>query len=81
MKEIADDGGGALLVDPRDDRSIAEAMRVLLVDDDLLTELRRQARSRPVRTWDTYAQQTWCALTGSMEGEVEADPKEVPSRQ
>ena len=81
MKEIADDGGGAVLVDPRDDRSLTDGMRALLVDDDLLTELRRQARSRPARTWDTHAEQTWYALTGSVEGEVEADPKEVPSRQ
>lgn len=63
MKEIADDGGGALLVDPRDDRSLTGAMRALLVDDDLLAELRRQARARPIRTWDNYAVQTWHALT------------------
>ncbi len=76
MKEIADDGGGALLVDPRDDLSLAGAMRALLVDDDLLDELRRQARARPERTWDTYAEQTWRALTGEAE-EADADPKGV----
>lgn len=73
MKEIADDGGGALLVDPRDDRSLTGAMRALLVDDDLLAELRRQARARPVRTWDTYAVETWQALTA--EPGAPTDPK------
>jgi glycosyltransferase involved in cell wall biosynthesis len=76
MKEIADDGGGALLVDPRDDRSIGGAMRALLVDDDLLAELRRQARARPVRTWDSYAVETWQALTGqTVAEEATTDPK------
>jgi glycosyltransferase involved in cell wall biosynthesis len=59
MKEIADAGGGALLVDPRDDHAIADAMRTLLTDDDLHAELTAQARSRPVRTWDQYAEQVW----------------------
>ncbi len=71
MKEIADDGGGALLVDPRDDESLVSAMRSLLVDDDLMAELRRQARTRPERTWDSYAVDTWTALTG----EAPVDPK------
>ena len=37
---------------------------------DLLAELRRQARARPERTWDTYAVDTWAALTG----EAPSDP-------
>lgn len=72
MKEIADDGGGALLVDPRDDRSLVSAMRALLVDDDLLAELRRQALARPERTWDAYAVDTWNALTGEAPAEPTA---------
>lgn len=63
MKEIADAGGGALLVDPRDDRSIADAMRTLLTDDVELDRLRGEAATRPLRTWDDYAAQTWKALT------------------
>ncbi len=74
MKEIADDGGGALLVDPRDDRSLTDAMRTLLVDDDLLGELRRQAGARPTRTWDAYAEQTWRAFNDM---EADPDPKVV----
>lgn len=63
MKEIADAGGGALLVDPRDDQSIAGAMRTLLTDDTELARLRSEAACRPLRTWDDYAAQTWAALT------------------
>jgi glycosyltransferase involved in cell wall biosynthesis len=58
MKEIAA-LGGALLVDPRDDRQIVDAMERLLVDDPLLDRLRCEAQARPVRTWDIYASETW----------------------
>jgi len=64
MKEIADAGGGAVLVDPRNDHSIADGMRSLLIDDELHSRLSREARSRPLRTWDTYASETWELLTG-----------------
>jgi hypothetical protein len=77
MKEIADDGGGALLVDPRDDQSLMNAMRALLLDEELYTELRRQALSRPIRTWDSYAQETWRALAATVIDPMsaeEADP-------
>ena len=65
MKEIADAGGGALLVDPRDDHSIADGMRRLLTDDTLLAELTAQATSRTPRTWDQYAEETWALLVGT----------------
>jgi len=64
MKEIADAGGGALLVNPRDDHSIANGIRSLLTNDKLHATLVQQARTRPVRTWDTYAAETWQLLTG-----------------
>lgn len=57
-REIAD-GGGALVVDPRDDDDVVRQFRRLLVDDDLITELRRQAADRPPRTWDDYARDLW----------------------
>lgn len=63
MREIADAGGGALLVNPRDDHSLADAMRVLLTDDEVLNRLRSEATHRPLRTWDDYAGETWAALT------------------
>jgi glycosyltransferase involved in cell wall biosynthesis len=70
-REIAD-GGGALTVDPMDDRAIADQMRRLLLDDDLVADLRRAALRRPRRTWDDYAQELWDALVGSID-----DPRET----
>lgn len=75
MREIADAGGGALLVDPRDDRSLVEAMRSLLADDGLRAELAGKAVNRPVRTWDDYATETWTELMR------EAEPLEPKSRR
>jgi glycosyltransferase involved in cell wall biosynthesis len=63
LKEIAETGGGALLVDPRDDRSLTDAMRALLTDEELLHRLRREAIARPTRTWDDYADRVWKVLT------------------
>jgi len=59
--EIAAEGG-ALTVDPRDDDALVDAMRRLLTDDALITELQQAARSRPVRTWDDYARELWDVL-------------------
>ncbi len=67
MREIAEDGGGALLVDPRDDASVTDGLRRLLTDDAFHDELVRQARSRPVRTWPDYAEHVWQVLVGSAE--------------
>jgi glycosyltransferase involved in cell wall biosynthesis len=52
-------GGGALLVDPRDDDAIVDAMRQLLTDDDLRRTLCSQIAARPVRTWEEYAHDLW----------------------
>jgi glycosyltransferase involved in cell wall biosynthesis len=62
MREIAD-GGGALLVDPRDDTTIAAALHRVLEDDALHTSLVSAARARPHRTWDDYAADVWELLT------------------
>jgi glycosyltransferase involved in cell wall biosynthesis len=64
--EIAADGG-CLLVDPRDDDSIADAMRRLVTDRDLRERLAEEARNRPVRTWDDYAAQTWAFLVDGVD--------------
>jgi glycosyltransferase involved in cell wall biosynthesis len=61
MAEIAR-GGGALLVDPRDDHSIAGAFRSLLTDDVLLDRLRHEAQSTPLKSWDSYASEVWQRL-------------------
>lgn len=61
VAEQADDGG-MVLVDPRDDEALTEAMRSLLVDDERLGQLVSAARERPVRTWDDYACELWQRL-------------------
>jgi glycosyltransferase involved in cell wall biosynthesis len=60
-KEIAS-AGGALLVDPRDDDAIVDAMRQLLIDDELLQTLQCQIEARPTRTWEQYAADLWGCL-------------------
>ncbi|KQS73421.1 hypothetical protein ASG41_01815 [Modestobacter sp. Leaf380] len=62
MAEIAA-AGGAVLIDPRDDASIASGLRALLTDVGLHTALGAQARSRPPRSWDDYAGDVWASLT------------------
>lgn len=62
-REIAVEGG-ALTVDPMDDQAIADQMRRLLTDDELVAMLREQALRRPSRTWDDYARELWAALVG-----------------
>lgn len=62
MAEIAA-GGGALLVDPRNDHDLARGLRTLLTDDTVLSRLRAEARARPARDWDAYAAEAWAALT------------------
>jgi len=62
MAETAADGG-CVLVDPRNDHALAAAMRRLLLDDQLVADLRAQALSRPSRTWDDYAAQVWAAFS------------------
>ena len=60
-REIAA-GGGALLVDPRDDDALREALRRMLTDDVLLARLRAEIAARPRRSWDDYAEQAWAVL-------------------
>ena len=62
-REIAE-GGGCLLVDPRHDDQLADAMRSLLTDDELWHKLSQAARDRPVRLWDDYATELWDQLIG-----------------
>lgn len=63
MREIAS-GGGALMVDPLDDRAIADAMRTLLTDEIVHARLVREAERLAAnpRTWDDYASQVWDTL-------------------
>lgn len=63
MAELAAEGG-AVTADPRDDHALAAAMRRLLTDDGALATLRAEARARPPRTWEQYADEAWAWLTG-----------------
>ncbi|UTT63008.1 glycosyltransferase family 4 protein [Microcella humidisoli] len=57
MREIAT--SGSVLVDPRDDRSIADAIAGLLRDEERRETLAEEARSRGVRSWEAYADELW----------------------
>jgi glycosyltransferase involved in cell wall biosynthesis len=63
MAEIAEDGG-CLLVDPRDDASVARGIRSLLVDDALHSRLSAEARGRAPRSWEKYSSELWQHLMG-----------------
>ncbi|MFN4000514.1 glycosyltransferase family 4 protein [Microcella sp.] len=57
MREIAT--SGSVLVDPRDDRSIADAIAGLLRDEPRRAALADEAGSRAVRSWEAYADELW----------------------
>lgn len=63
MQEIADDGGGALLVDPRDDDELVAAMATLLGDPAERARLVTEARARTSSSWQQYADELWRQLT------------------
>ncbi len=73
MAEIAA-GGGALLVDPRNDESIATAMRRTLTEPELLARLRAECAARPQGSWDDYARTTWGFLVGGIRPQEQAGP-------
>ncbi|KZX22008.1 glycosyltransferase [Rathayibacter tanaceti] len=62
MKDIAAQGG-ALLVDPRDDRSIRDALISLITDDEVHARLTAEAHARVNRTWGEYADELWSYVT------------------
>ncbi|MEZ3159107.1 glycosyltransferase [Microbacterium sp. BWT-B31] len=51
--------GGCLLVDPRDDVAVTDALRRLVGEPALREELRAQIAERPRRRWDDYATDLW----------------------
>ncbi len=56
--EIAADGG-CLLVDPRDEDSIAHALREVLAAPATLSRLRAEIADRPHRGWTEFATELW----------------------
>jgi glycosyltransferase involved in cell wall biosynthesis len=63
MAEIAA-GGGCITVDPADDCSVADGIRMLLTDDELRETLAAEALTRPTRDWEAYAGELWRILVG-----------------
>lgn len=61
MRQLAQGHGGAF-ADPRDPRSIADAMRTLLDDDAAIERLRRESASLPRSSWDGYAAAVWAVV-------------------
>jgi glycosyltransferase involved in cell wall biosynthesis len=61
-------GGGCVLVDPRDEMTIVDAMRSLIAATDRIEELRAQIATRPSRSWDDYANELWDDLVVPLEG-------------
>jgi len=59
--------GGCLVIDPRVDDDVTDAMRRLLTKPDELQRLRAEAVARPVRTWDEYASELWAFLCNRKE--------------
>ena len=64
MAEVAS-AGGCVVVDPRDDEAIVAALRSMLTDEQAYERLRAEARARPHRSWNDYAEQTWDAFGGA----------------
>jgi len=56
--------GGALLVDPRDDVAVGDAIGRLLTDDGLRDRLRREATARRFPDWGDYSLRAWSAAVG-----------------
>jgi glycosyltransferase involved in cell wall biosynthesis len=61
MREVAG-GGGCILVDPRDLVGLADGMRRLITDDELLARLEGEIGGRSHRDWDAYAADLAAAL-------------------
>ncbi|MGV8881088.1 MAG: glycosyltransferase [Rhodoglobus sp.] len=64
--EIAADGG-CLVIDPRSDEQLTDAMRRLLTEPELGVSLRKEISERPTRTWDNYADELWAGLVVPLE--------------
>ena len=63
-------GGGCVLIDPRDEMTIVDAMRSLLVDSARIETLRAEIATRPSRSWDDYADELWDGLVVPLGGGV-----------
>jgi len=57
-REIAE-RGGSIMVNPRSDAEIHDAMQLLLTDDETYSRLVAEATAMIPRTWDEYANELW----------------------
>lgn len=57
-------GGGCLLVDPRSDSDITDALRRILTDNNLHSDLVAQTRNRRDTSWTDYADALWNDIGG-----------------
>jgi glycosyltransferase involved in cell wall biosynthesis len=65
MSELSSQGG-AIQVDPRSDSELTDALRRLLLDKSLRSQLASEASKVRMRSWEDYAAATWLYL---VEGE------------
>ena len=61
MAEIGS-AGGAVLIDPRDDVALTDAIRKLLTVPSELARLVAAIADRPARSWSDYASELWDAI-------------------
>jgi glycosyltransferase involved in cell wall biosynthesis len=56
--EIAQ-GRGGVLIDPRDDDALVDAIRIMLTDETIYQGIRSMIPGHQVRTWEEYASELW----------------------
>ncbi len=72
--------GGAILVDPRDDHELRDALRTMLTDPATHDRLAREARQHELRTWEHYAADVWAFLVDSTHPVLDALPARAGDR-
>jgi glycosyltransferase involved in cell wall biosynthesis len=73
MREICS-RGGALLVDPRNDQELTDALRRLLLSGSLRNELAAEASRVRRRSWAEYAAAVWAYLVEGADPDALSEP-------
>ena len=70
--------GGTLLINPRDNQALTNAIRTLLTEPATLNQLRTEITTRPTRNWQNYADELWTVLVepelATLKGADNVDP-------
>jgi glycosyltransferase involved in cell wall biosynthesis len=77
MRDILAPSGaplGGLLVNPRDDTSLLEALRTLLTDEATYQRVKKETAQHVGRTWDEYAAELWPFLVDGTPSAERPDP-------